>query len=332
MEDSKSLVLKLKVSPGVARLVKPGAQRESQLLAAQGKTSLVGQDLLTAFLFFCHSPDKEIRTAAIKTLNSFPRESYLTVLSDPCLHPQIIDLIARIKKNDPELILQLMNHPALTTKTRNFIVRFSSREVLEKIIDILEPPFPDDFVKAAKENPECHEGMINRMTSPTIDGELESEGLTLEEIEALMSHAEQENLSKFQISLELKVAEKIKLGMTGDKEWRSLMIKQPNKLIQSAVLKNPRITEGEVLMIANNKSTSEDLVRMILLNKDWMKNYEIKKSLISHPKTPPAKAMRLVPFLTTRDLKHLVKSRQVSTLISNAARKELDLRTKKMGG
>lgn len=147
-----------------------------------------------------------------------------------------------------------------------------------------------------------------------------------------MSHAEQENLSKFQISLELKVAEKIKLGMTGDKEWRSLMIKQPNKLIQSAVLKNPRITEGEVLMIANNKSTSEDLVRMILLNKDWMKNYEIKKSLISHPKTPPAKAMRLVPFLTTRDLKHLVKSRQVSTLISNAARKELDLRTKKMGG
>jgi uncharacterized protein YneF (UPF0154 family) len=332
MEDSKSTTLKLKVTPGVARLVKPGASRESQLLAAQGKTSLAEQDLLTALLFFCHGQDKESRTAAIKTLNSFPNENLRGVLSDPCLHPQIIDLIARIKKNDLELTLQLIKHPALPAKTLNDIVKSSSREALEKIINNLEPPFPENFVQAAKENPECEEDIIKIMTSQTFGDELESEGLTQEEIEALMLQAEQENLSKFQISLELKVAEKIKLGLTGDKEWRSLMIKQPNKLIQSAVLKNPRITEGEVLMIANNKSTSEDLVRIILLNKDWMKNYEIKKSLISHPKTPPAKAMRLVPYLITKDLKNLVKSRQVSSLISNAARKELDLRLKKMGG
>ena len=144
--------------------------------------------------------------------------------------------------------------------------------------------------------------------------------------------ADQEGLSKYQIALELKVAEKIKMGLTGDKEWRALMIKQSNKLIQAAVLKNPRITDGEVLTIANNKSSSEDLIRMILLNKEWMKLYEIKKALITHPKTPPPKAMRLVPMLTMKDIKELAKSRQVSTLVSTAARKELELRIKKTGG
>lgn len=97
-------------------------------------------------------------------------------------------------------------------------------------------------------------------------------------------------------------------------------------------MKNPRITDGEVLMVAKVKTTSDDIIRMILLNKDWMKLYEMKKALIVHPKTPPPKAMRMVPFLTMKDLKELAKSRQVSTMVATAARKELELRIKKQGG
>jgi hypothetical protein len=164
------------------------------------------------------------------------------------------------------------------------------------------------------------------------DQDGDEEGRSQVELEALMEEADQEGLSKYQIALELKVAEKIKMGLTGDKEWRTLMIKQSNKLIQAAVLKNPRITDGEVIMIAKNKTSSEELIRMILLNKEWMKLYEIKKALITHPKTPPPKAMRLVPMLTMKDIKELAKSRQVSTLVSTAARKELELRIKKTGG
>ena len=164
------------------------------------------------------------------------------------------------------------------------------------------------------------------------DEDGDNEGRNQVELEALMEEADREGMSKYQIALELKVAEKIKMGLTGDKEWRSLMIKQSNKLIQAAVLKNPRITDGEVLMIAKNKTSSEDLIRMILLNKDWMKLYDIKKALITHPKTPPPKSMRLVPLLTMKDLKDLAKSRQVSTLVSTAARKELEMRLKKTGG
>ena len=75
--------------------------------------------------------------------------------------------------------------------------------------------------------------------------------------------AEEElNLSKYQLALEMGVSEKIKMALTGDKEWRSIFLKDPNKLVSSAVMKNPRITDGEVLAVAKNKSSSEELIRL----------------------------------------------------------------------
>lgn len=147
-----------------------------------------------------------------------------------------------------------------------------------------------------------------------------------------MEEADREGMSKYQIALELKVAEKIKMALTGDKEWRTIMMKESNKLVQAAVMKNPRISDGEVLMVAKTRTSSDDLIRMILLNKDWVKNYEIKKALLVHPKTPPPKALRFISYMTMKDLKELAKSRQISSVVVNAIRKELQMRIKKSGG
>jgi hypothetical protein len=97
-------------------------------------------------------------------------------------------------------------------------------------------------------------------------------------------------------------------------------------------MKNPRISDGEVLLVAKNKTSSDELIRIILLNKEWMKNYEIKKALVIHPKTPVPKALRFVSSLTMKDLKSLAKSRQVSNIVMSAGRKELEKRIKKQGG
>ena len=158
------------------------------------------------------------------------------------------------------------------------------------------------------------------------------EGRSQAELDFLMEEAEQGHLSKYQIALQLKVAEKIKMALTGDKEWRSILIKEANKLVQAAVMKNPRITDGEVLLVANNKTSSDEVIRIILLNKDWLKNYEIRKALVTHPKTPLPKALRFVGGLVMKDIKNLARSRQVSNIIATAARKELELRIKKTGG
>jgi cytochrome c oxidase cbb3-type subunit 3 len=46
----------------------------------------------------------------------------------------------------------------------------------------------------------------------------------------------------------------VKAALTGDKEWRKLLIRESNKLVCAAVLKNPRVSDGEVLAVVNNKS------------------------------------------------------------------------------
>ena len=352
MAQNESHKVRLKVSPEVAKIVKPGTPRDSQLAAAQGTLPFKGKDLLTVLFFLCHSRDALIRSNALKTLRKIPQYNLVQILEDKSLHPQLIDLVAKARLADFDTISSILSHPAIEPSTVLFLARNAGPKVMESLVNVQGFSAVQIQIKEAIfSNPQADADLKNRlfqMSDPLLNGqgsissqdevgeespeEHDDEGRSQQEIEQFIDAADRDGLSKYQIALELKVAEKIKLGLTGDKEWRSLMIKQPNKLIQGAVLKNPRITDGEVLMVANNKSSSEDLVRAILINKDWMKNYDIKKALATHPKTPLAKAIRLVPSLSTKDIKLLAKSRQVSTIITTAARKELELRKKKMGG
>ena len=352
MTQAESTTVRLKVSPEVARLVRPGAPRDAQMAAARGALPLAGKDFLTVLFFLCNSSDAEIKTSAVKTLRTLPGTILDAVLKDSTLHPQLLELLVRARIADTELMGSVIMHPSTAIKTLLYLASKADQDVLERLAEnqnkLREQP---ELVEAIIANPNANKELKLRLggqdsepgsvagtaedqavPDAADDQDGDEEGRSQVELEALMEEADQEGLSKYQIALELKVAEKIKMGLTGDKEWRTLMIKQSNKLIQAAVLKNPRITDGEVLMIAKNKTSSEDLIRMILLNKEWMKLYEIKKALITHPKTPPPKAMRLVPMLTMKDIKELAKSRQVSTLVSTAARKELELRIKKTGG
>jgi hypothetical protein len=125
------------------------------------------------------------------------------------------------------------------------------------------------------------------------------------------------------MTMHMGVSEKIKAALSGDKEWRKLLLQDSNKLVSSAVLKNPRISDGEVLAIAKNKGSSEEMIRLITQNREWMKNYAIKQALVIHPRVPPGQAIRYMGTLTERDLKVIAKSREVAKVIVNNARRML---------
>ncbi len=348
MSQPETSTLRLKVSPEVARLVKPGAPRDAQLAAARGALPLAGKDLLTVLFFLCRSSDAEIKKSAIKTLRELPATILTPLCKDENLHPQLIELMARARMADGDLMGAVIKHPAVNLKTLLYLADKAGPEVLERLAGhqnmLAEHP---EVVEAIIANPAAAKALKLELgwqdSASSMEperGQEASEGgenvdeddRSQTEIEALMEEADREGLSKYQIALELKVAEKIKMALTGDKEWRTIMMKESNKLVQAAVLKNPRISDGEVLMIAKTRTSSDDLIRMILLNKDWVKSYEIKKALLIHPKTPPPKALRFITYLTMKDLKELAKSRQVSSIVANALRKELQMRIKKSGG
>ncbi len=126
----------------------------------------------------------------------------------------------------------------------------------------------------------------------------------------------------------LSVAEKIKFALMGNKEVRGILIKDSNKLVSTAVLKNPRITEGEVVKISQDKNLPDEIIRAIASNKNWIQSYSIKLNLIYNPKTPIPISIKFLSSISNKDLEKISKSRNVSSVITTAARKILVQRSK----
>lgn len=131
----------------------------------------------------------------------------------------------------------------------------------------------------------------------------------------------EEHLTKYKLMQQMSIGEKIKMALLGDKEWRSLLIKDTNKLVSTAVLKNPRITDPEVLAIAKSIELNEEIFRLICMNKEWIKIYPIRKALVENSKTPLPKALRYVATLNDKDILALSKSRNISSVIARQAQR-----------
>ncbi len=114
--------------------------------------------------------------------------------------------------------------------------------------------------------------------------------------------------------------QKIKLALTGGKEARGLLVRESNKQIATAVLDNPRITDGEIDFFAKSTSLSEDIMRKIGTNSDWTKRYSVAQALVNNPKCPPGIAVGFVSRMNDKDLGLLEKSRNVSEAVRATAR------------
>jgi hypothetical protein len=119
----------------------------------------------------------------------------------------------------------------------------------------------------------------------------------------------------------LPVIDRMKLAMRGTREQRSQLIRDSNRLVAAAVLSSPKLTEAEVEAFAKMANLSEDVLRVIAVNRAWVKNYNVVSALTRNPKTPPALAMGFLQRLNERDLKKLAMDRNVSEPVRLAARK-----------
>jgi hypothetical protein len=119
----------------------------------------------------------------------------------------------------------------------------------------------------------------------------------------------------------LSVMERMKLAMRGTREQRSLLVRDPNRLVASAVLSSPKLTESEVEQFAKMTNVAEDVLRVIGTNRAWTKNYGVVAGLVRNPKTPLAISMTLLQRVNDRDVKMLSIDRNVPEPLRIAARK-----------
>ncbi|MBI5049639.1 MAG: hypothetical protein HZC11_01880, partial [Nitrospirae bacterium] len=125
---------------------------------------------------------------------------------------------------------------------------------------------------------------------------------------------------------QMKVGEKIQLAMKGGREIRSILIRDTSKEISTAVLENLKITLSEIEILAKQKTTPEELLRIISKNREWIKNYSIMLALVTNPKTPPGVALSFIRLLKRKDLELISKNKSVPEVVRVTAKKLADER------
>jgi hypothetical protein len=291
MDSSRKITVK--ISRDAARYVQPDTPRMEKLKAVQGEAGLLPAEVPVVLYYLSRDPDPEIRSAAVSGLQSLPEQLLIEICSDLSVHPGILQFLARLHGNNPVVAEIISLNPAADEQTLCHLADC----IVQTNKCTTTSSGPEDEFSEDDENEECS-------------------GEELEDDEEAFK-------STYQLAMEMGVSEKIKMALTGDKEWRMLLVKDKNKLVSGSVIKNPRITDGEILIITKCQLNNDDILREICTNKDWTKNYQIRKSLVENCKTPIQHTLRFLAGLTSKDLGLLAKSKNVPSIIATQARRLL---------
>lgn len=117
----------------------------------------------------------------------------------------------------------------------------------------------------------------------------------------------------------MSTKDRMKLGMKGDREARSILVRDANKVVCSAVVNNPRITEQEIESISAMRTVSDEVLRLIAMNRSWARNYPIIHNLARNPRTPIPTVMTILTRIRTKDLLGISQNRNVSEMVRRQA-------------
>ncbi len=193
--------------------------------------------------------------------------------------------------------------------------------------DLRETALPSDAAMLPSSKAQLPSDVLSGLPSNMMDElptSLIMEGLPselIEEQESEGSTDEGKKLTLYQRIQKMTVSQKIKLALLGNKEARGVLLRDSNRVVIESVMKSPRITDGEVIGIANSRSVSEDVIRMIASNREWQKSYRIRQALVSNPKTPVPIAMKLLETMSKQDLKNLSNSKNISSVVATTAKR-----------
>jgi hypothetical protein len=143
----------------------------------------------------------------------------------------------------------------------------------------------------------------------------------------LSPEEEEEKKSLFTQIMTASASEKIIMALKGTRQARMMLIRDRNRTVWGAVLTSPSTNEADAEAIVQMRNVAPDVLREIGKNRQFVKRYKVAHELVKNPKTPPEVSSQLLPRLAARDLKSLIKDRNVPEMIRRQAEK-LTKRTK----
>jgi hypothetical protein len=264
-------------------------------------------------------------------LNAAATDETVAYLAERVHDQNIIDLIAnnheRIARSH-QIVEGLSKNPLITRSTMDGVIDFLKLYMGDKFGFPLEADAGvDEAAEPVPAQPQISAGAlpeISFLDDFEIDDELleEEEAGTEAEEESGDVQRSPDTLNQsvyIKVSV-LNVGQKIKLSLLGNREARAILVKDPNRIVSRAVLKNPRITDSEVVQIAQSKIVSDEILREISESRKWTRLYQVKLALVTNPKTPPHISIGLLKQLREFDLRGLRWNKNLSGVVATAVK------------
>ena len=151
------------------------------------------------------------------------------------------------------------------------------RETAETTLKQLPPQSIADFIARADTPTELREFFIGRGIQPSDTPAPDTEDPLIDTGEPLPSIEGENEEQKAQTFTErlatMTVPEKVKCATKGTREMRAILIRDPNRMVASAVLSCPKVNDAEVEAFAKMGNVSEDILRTIANSRAWTKSY-----------------------------------------------------------
>lgn len=199
------------------------------------------------------------------------------------------------------------------------------KETAEQTLQHLPTRVVADFIARSDVPTELREFFKKRGITPSDTPAPDSEDplIDISSLEEELAGAtEDEKQQTFQQRLAtMTVPDKVKCATKGTREMRAILIRDPNRMVSSAVLSCPKVNSAEIESFCKMGNVSEDILRSIAKSRAWTKDYSVVLALVKNAKTPVAITMNLMQRLTDGDVKKLASDRNVPEALRLAARK-----------
>jgi len=183
------------------------------------------------------------------------------------------------------------------------------------------------FVKENAPAIAADEGKVYELVGATPEETKDTTAVASVASQSPSDSAETERLSTLQKIAKMKVGERVKLAMTGSKEDRYILVRDGSKVVSSAVLASPKISEQEIETIASMKNVQESVLRDLARNRKFMKSYSVVKNLVNNPRCPLDISLALMKNLLVPDLKGLSLNKNVPETLKKLALKNFQEKT-----
>ncbi len=320
-------------------------------MAARGALPLPPTELATVLFVLMHDAEAEVKSTARESLEGLPENVVTPVLSGE-VHPALLSHLAHAFREDEGRCEKLALNPACDDAAIAFLATLPFKRVVDIVSNNQERMMrAPEIVDALGSNPLTGRAVIDRILSflgmeqPREDGEADDDApVSDSDAEAALRAVLGDDLGQFASALiqesdgegaeddsanlyaliqKMSVFQKVKLARLGNKEARGLLVRDRNKVVAVAAISSPKLSDNEVVAFAQSRNVSDEVLRIISVNRQWTRNYQVKLALATNPKTPQPTAMKFVNFLQDNDLKTLVKSKDVPSAVSTHARRIL---------